>query len=103
MWLTLGSKGKKTSPAKCPLVECGQSDGATGTLYRKDRVSQSVADVSGGLTQVNVVTISDRTLVSVGPVRPVGSSSERVVSVHDRTLAQEMTRRSGPESGQYDI
>ena len=66
---------------ECPLVEYGQSDGATGTLYRKDRVSQSVADVSGGLTQVNVVTISDWTLVSVGPARQVSGSSVRAVSV----------------------
>ena len=32
------------------------------------------------------VTVSDRTLVSVGPARPVSSSNERVVSVFDRTL-----------------
>ena len=34
-------QGLETSPAECPLVECGQSDGATGALYRKDRGSQS--------------------------------------------------------------
>ena len=34
-------QGLETSPAKCPPVECGQSDGATGALYRKDRGSQS--------------------------------------------------------------
>ena len=28
--------GKETPPAECPPVECGQSDGATGALYRKD-------------------------------------------------------------------
>ena len=49
------------------------------------------------------VTISDRTLVSVGPARPVGGSSEHVVSVHDQTLAQVMTGCSGPESDQYDV
>ena len=43
----------ETSPAECPPVECGQSNGATSALYRKDRVSQSVTDVFGGLTQVN--------------------------------------------------
>ena len=34
-------KGLETSPAEYPPVECGQSDGATGALYRKDRGSQS--------------------------------------------------------------
>ena len=34
-------QGLETSPVECPPVECGQSDGATGTLYRKDRGSQS--------------------------------------------------------------
>ena len=29
------AKGE-TPPADCPLVECGQSDGATGALYSKD-------------------------------------------------------------------
>ena len=29
----------RTPPTEYPPVECGQSDGATGTLYRKDRVS----------------------------------------------------------------
>ena len=41
-------QGLETLPAECPLVECGQSDGATGTLYRKGRVSQSETDMSGG-------------------------------------------------------
>ena len=30
-------QGIETSPVECSLVECGQSDGATGTLDRKDR------------------------------------------------------------------
>ena len=34
-------QGLETSPAKCPPVECGQSDSATDALYRKDRGSQS--------------------------------------------------------------
>ena len=34
------AKGE-TPSAECPPVECGQSDSATGALYRKDRVSQS--------------------------------------------------------------
>ena len=36
----MGVKGE-TPPVECPPVECGQSDGATGALYRKDRGSQS--------------------------------------------------------------
>ena len=32
------AKGE-TSPVECTPVECGQSDGATGALYRKDTVS----------------------------------------------------------------
>ena len=38
-------QGLETSPAECPPVECGQSDGATGALYIKDRVSQSGPNV----------------------------------------------------------
>ena len=30
-------QGLETSQAECPPVECGQSDGATGALYRKER------------------------------------------------------------------
>ena len=37
-------QGFKTSPVECPPVECRQSDGVTGALYRKDRVSQSAPD-----------------------------------------------------------
>ena len=37
-------QGLETSSAECPPVECGQSDGATGALYRKDRLSQSALD-----------------------------------------------------------
>ena len=32
-------QGLETLPVECPPVECGQFDGATGALYRKDRVS----------------------------------------------------------------
>ena len=32
-------RGLETSLAECLLVECGQSDGATDALYRKDRDS----------------------------------------------------------------
>ena len=34
-------QGLETSPTECPPVECGQFDGATGALYRKDRGLQS--------------------------------------------------------------
>ena len=46
------------------------------------------------------VTVSDWTLVSVGLARPVSSSSERVVSVFDRTLALKVTGRWQGASGQ---
>ena len=37
-------QGFETPPVECPSVECKKSDGATGTLYSKDRVSQSGPD-----------------------------------------------------------
>ena len=37
-------QGLESSPVECPPIECGQSDGATGALYRKDRISQSAPD-----------------------------------------------------------
>ena len=40
--LALGNKGEALGD-EAPLVEC-QSDGATGTLYRKDGISQSAPD-----------------------------------------------------------
>ena len=45
--------GEETPPAECPTVECGQSDGATGALHRKDSVSLGAPDAGTG---------SDRTL-----------------------------------------
>ena len=36
----------ETPPAECLPVECGQSNGATGALHKKDRVSQSASDAS---------------------------------------------------------
>ena len=45
---------------ECPSVECGQSDGATGALDKKK----------------TEVTVSDRTLASVGPACPVRCSNE---------------------------
>ena len=43
-------QGFETSLVECLPVECGQSDGATGTLYRKDRVSQSAPDTGHAVT-----------------------------------------------------
>ena len=40
----------RTPPMECLPVECGQSDSATGTLYRKDRVSQSGPDAGHVVT-----------------------------------------------------
>ena len=37
-------QGLGTSPAECPPIECGQFNGATGALCRKDRVSQKAPD-----------------------------------------------------------
>ena len=51
-------------------------------------------------TEKTEVTVSDRTLASVGPARPVSSSNERVVSVFDRTLALKVTGRWQGASGQ---
>ena len=43
-------QGLGTSPVECPPVECGQSDGATDALYRKDRISQSAPDAGHAVT-----------------------------------------------------
>ena len=56
MWINFVKErrqGFDTPPAECPPVECGQSDGATGTLDRKDRVSLGAPDAG---------TRSDQTL-----------------------------------------
>ena len=42
---------RETTPMECLPVECGQSDGATGALYRKDRVSQSGPDAGHIVTR----------------------------------------------------
>ena len=44
------AKGE-TPPVECPPIECGQSDGAIGALYRKDRVSQSGSDTGHVVTE----------------------------------------------------
>ena len=45
MWINSAMEQRRerfeTPLAECPPVECGQSDGATDALYRKDRVSQN--------------------------------------------------------------
>ena len=49
MWINSAMEQKperiKTPPAECLPIECGQSNGATDALYRKDRVSQCAPDV----------------------------------------------------------
>ena len=42
--------GEETPPVECPPVECGQSDGDTGALFQKDRVSQSGPDTGHVVT-----------------------------------------------------
>ena len=44
-------QGLETSPVECSPVERGQSDGATGALYRKDRFSQSAPDADHVVTR----------------------------------------------------
>ena len=43
MWINSAMEQRRerfeAPPAECLPIECGQSDGATGALYRKDRVS----------------------------------------------------------------
>ena len=45
-----GREGFETPLVECPPVECGQSNGATDALYRKDRVSQSGPDSGHAVT-----------------------------------------------------
>jgi len=49
------------------------------------------------------VTVSDRTLVSEGPARPVSSSRKSTASVIDRTLEAKTTGRWLAASGQADV
>ena len=44
-------------------------------------------------TEKTKVTVSDRTLVSVGPARPVSRSVKTLVSVFDQTLGHLVTGR----------
>ena len=85
MWINSamkrGREGFETSPAECPPVECRQSDGATDTLYRKDRVSQSASDAgwvrSVSLTWQHREEEKDQTLM----LRPIVTDRTRPVVV----------------------
>ena len=66
-------QGLETSPVECPPIECGQSDGATGALYKKDRVLQIAPDAGHIVTGRWVQ-------------RPVSDSSEQRSRSCDRTL-----------------
>ena len=81
------AKGE-TSPAECTPVECGQFDGATGALYRKDRVSQSAPDASHAMTGRWVL-------------RPVSGSSEGTgVGLRpDASVESDLTRKGRVWSG----
>ena len=83
MWINSTMERRRerleTPPMECPPVECRQSDGATGALYSKDRVSEWTGRWSRG----------DRTLGSC--VWSVAAESVQA-SVFDRTLALEVTR-----------
>ena len=62
MWINSAKEwrqGFETPPAECPPVECGQSDGATGALDRKDGGDWKLPDTA-----------------SVGPARPVRCNSK---------------------------
>ena len=79
-------QGFETSPVECPPVECGQSDGATGALYRKDKVSE----FTGRWSQL------DRSVRSVEAVKTLAS-------VFDRTLGHFMTGHGVGASGPADV
>ena len=91
MWINSAMKqrreGFETSPAECSPIDCGQSDGATSALYRKDRVSQSAPDAGHTVTELWPY------------VQSVAAVSARSRS-RDRMLAQRVTIHSGPTSGQ---
>ena len=79
MWINSAMEQRQEGFAT-PPAECGQSDGATGALYRKDRVSEWTGHWSHG----------DRTLGSC--VQSVAAESVQA-SVFDRTLALKVTGR----------
>ena len=86
------AKGE-TPSAECPPVECRQSDGATGALYRKDRVPQC------GPNSGHVVT--GRWGLASGQWRQSAESVQALV--FDRTLALKVTGRWQDVSGQADV
>ena len=49
------------------------------------------------------VTVSDQTLASVGPARPVSRSSKTLASVSDRMLGHLVTGRWKVASGPADV
>ena len=54
-------------------------------------------------TEKTEVTVSDRTLVSVGPARPVNGSVKTLASVFDQTLGHFMTGCWMGESSPTDM
>ena len=54
-------------------------------------------------TEKTKVAVSDRTLVMVGPVRPVSGSVKTLASVFDRTLGHLVTGRWKVASGSADV
>ena len=73
-------EGLETPPAECPPVECGQSDGATGALQKRQ----------GPTVWTKLWSRSDRTLRL--SVRSVVAVSVQCRSV-DQTLALKVTGR----------
>ena len=80
----------ETEARRVQISTGGVSDGATGALYRKDRVSEWTGRWSRG----------DRTLGSC--VRSVAAESVQA-SVFDQTLALKVTGRWQGASGQADV
>ena len=78
-------QGLETSMVEYPPIECGQSDGATGALYRKI-----------GFHRVH------RTLVSTGRWRSM-EAVKMLASVFDRTLGHFVTGRWRGTSGPADV
>ena len=52
--------GDEAPPAECPPIECGQSDGDTSALHRKDRVSLSALDTGAGSDRTLAVCVRSR-------------------------------------------
>ena len=74
------AKGE-TSPAECPPIECGQSDGATDALDRKDRVSEwtgrwSCSDRTLGSCVRSELTYGDAGRAEAGEWPDAGAASD---------------------------